>query len=196
MEISVAGKNIKLGESLEQYVEERIRVGIKKLLKDITSAEIVFSKVGYLFHTNILVKEGHGLGIIRSNFDSDEIYHSFDGAFIRLEKQLRKYKDKYKNHKATKVAHFEQFGDDTIAATKYIISQELQVVGEIEDQHLIIAEKATNVECLTVSEAVMKMDLAHVPALLFKNKDSSRLNIVYHRADGNIAWVDPEGSAV
>jgi ribosomal subunit interface protein len=191
MEISISGKNIKLGASLEQYVEERLRAGIKKILEDINFAEIVFNKDGHLFHASILIREGHAFGMIRSNFQSDDVYHAFDGALIRLEKQIRKYKDKYKNHKAKKLAWIEEFGDSSLPATKYVLSPQSDEEFSAGDQHLIIAEKQTNIEHLTVSEAVMQMDLTNVPALLFQNKDSGKLNVVYYRADGNIAWVDP-----
>jgi ribosomal subunit interface protein len=191
MKISIAGKNLKLGESLESYVEERVNSGIKKILKDIKHAEIVFSKNGYNFSTTILIKEGHGLGAIRSNYESDEIYHSFDGAFIRLEKQLRKHKDRYKDHKAKKIASLLQDLDENIDAIKYVLSPNAQE-SESGDQHLIIAENNIKIESLEVSEAVMKMDLNNVPALLFTNKSNGKLNIVYYRADGNISWVDPQ----
>ncbi len=61
---------------------------------------------------------------------------------------------------------------------------------------LVIAEKSTDIETLTVSEAVMKMDLSDLPALLFVNSAHGRVNVVYRRTDGNISWVDPaEGQA-
>ena len=61
------------------------------------------------------------------------------------------------------------------------------------DQSLnVITEKTTNIEELTVEEAIMKMDLADLPALVFINKNNKRINVVYHRRDGNISWIDPQ----
>ncbi len=53
---------------------------------------------------------------------------------------------------------------------------------------------ATHIDSLTVGEAVMRMDLASLPAMLFKNKTNGRINMVYRRDDGNIGWVDPSAS--
>jgi hypothetical protein len=60
-----------------------------------------------------------------------------------------------------------------------------------EAQPAIIAELETEIEVLTVSEAVMRMDLTDAPALLFRNRASGGLNMVYRRSDGNIGWIDP-----
>lgn len=59
---------------------------------------------------------------------------------------------------------------------------------------IVVAEMQTSVETLTVSEAVMRMELAEKPALMFRNGAHGGLNLVYRRADGNIGWVDPQGA--
>ncbi len=83
-------------------------------------------------------------------------------------------------------------------AVKYVIpalsfDQEIdENEDKIEEKSQIIAEKATNIEVLSVEEAVMKMDLADLPALVFKNADNGKINVVYHRKDGNISWINPK----
>jgi ribosomal subunit interface protein len=193
MRIAITGRHINLGDSLESYVNEKLKTSFSKILPNISHAEVVFSKNGYKYLASIIITEGHSLGKLRSNFDSDEIYHAFDGALIRLEKQLRKHKEIYRDHQATKLAQTASGASDDIPAKKYTIStSEENVKDSKSNQHLIIAEKNTRVEALTVAEAVMRMDLTHAPALLFKNKQNGRLNLVFYRADGNISWVDPE----
>ena len=74
---------------------------------------------------------------------------------------------------------------------KYIISS--QHSGEEEfnvDNPAIVAEKPAKILSLSVGEAVMKMDLENLPALLFENVKTGRVNVVYYRKDGNISWVD------
>jgi len=193
MRISITGRHINLGESLESYINEKLQNSLLKILQNINHAEVTFSKNSYKYLARIVITEGHSLGTIRSSFESDEIYHAFDGALIRLEKQLRKHKEMYKDHQARKLAEISSGVDENITAKKYVISSSAQETSTPEtDQHLIIAEKAMNIESLEVSEAVMKMDLTHVPALLFKNKNNGRINLVFYRADGNISWIDPE----
>ena len=54
---------------------------------------------------------------------------------------------------------------------------------------------ATEIMSLTVSEAVMRMDLAAQPALMFRNSANGSLNMIYRREDGNIGWIDPHGNS-
>ena len=56
---------------------------------------------------------------------------------------------------------------------------------------IVIAEMSTELPSLTVGEAVMRMDLADAPVLLFRNRSHGALNVVYRRGDGNIGWIDP-----
>ena len=60
---------------------------------------------------------------------------------------------------------------------------------------VIVAEMATSIERLTVSEAVMRMDLSGQPALLFHNNSNGAINLVYVRSDGNIGWIDTNSNA-
>ena len=79
--------------------------------------------------------------------------------------------------------------------TKYVISP-TKIDDEVEDQEIdldnpvIVAEKATKILKLSVGQAVMKMDLEDLPALMFRNVKTDRINVVYYRKDGNISWVD------
>jgi hypothetical protein len=130
----------------------------------------------------------------KSQGKEENIYTSFDRALERMEKQLRRYKRRLRNHHKTSV------GDATSwAATKYVIAddgQDFEETGEGENENpLIIAEKQTAIETLTVADAVMRMNLSNLPALLFLNKKSGNLNVVYKRVDGNISWVDAKTEA-
>ena len=58
---------------------------------------------------------------------------------------------------------------------------------------VVVAELTTNIQKMTVSEAVMRLDLSGQPALMFRNANHSGLNMIYRRPDGNIGWIDPEG---
>ena len=104
----------------------------------------------------------------------------------KVAKQLRRYKRKMTNH------HKETSEEQIVKAMKFVLPPQTGEEDEDKQAGLIIAEKATEIEKLTVSQAVMKMDLQHLPALMFFNRANGRLNVVYRRDDGNISWVDPE----
>lgn len=188
MPISISGKHMQVGDSLHQHVEYRITSGIKKYLNNITQSKITFSKNHHLYHVDIMIHDGD-IGVIKSTSESDDAYAAFDNAIVKVEKQLRKYKSKIRDHAKKGKENIE----DIISGTKYVLNIPNPDTHDDEYNHdpVVIAEQMTNIEKLTVSEAIMKMDLAHLPALLFINKLNDRLNVVYHRVDGNISWVDP-----
>ena len=62
---------------------------------------------------------------------------------------------------------------------------------EANDNPVVVAEMTSPIETLTVSEAVMRLDLGDLPALMFKSRAHGGFNMIYRRPDGNIGWVDP-----
>ena len=106
-------------------------------------------------------------------------------ALAKCEKQLRRYKSRLKDrHNKIKLSEVD------LGAIKYVIAPNRDDGSHDADHPVIIAEKKVQLEDLTVSEAVMKMDMENLPAVMFKNIKNGRLNIVYYRTDGNISWVD------
>ena len=186
MKIIVSGKHMSVGESLQAHIESRIEEGITKYLDRVTSVTVVVAKDAHLFRVDINGNTGTSSGIIiKSSASGSDVYQTFDAAAEKIEKQLRRYKRKLTNHH--KVSHADvAFEANRLTAKKYVLKDE----EEAQDAPVIIAEKATEIETLTVSEAVMKMDLAELPALMFFNSANGALNVVYRRADGNISWVD------
>jgi ribosomal subunit interface protein len=188
MVTTISGKHMDIGNSLREYVNERIEIGIKKHLHDLTQAKIIFSKNHHLYHADIIIHDSH-VGHLKAESESDDVYAAFDIAIVKIEKQLRKYKSKIKKNNHSKTI---READHFVEAVKYTLN--MPSVPENSEEHdhepITIAEVAHTIEKLTVSEAIMKMEFVHVPALMFINKLNNRMNMVYHRADGNIAWVD------
>jgi ribosomal subunit interface protein len=189
MVTTVSGKHMEVGESLQEHVNQRISSGVKKYLNEIIQSKVVFSKKHHLYHVDIVIHDAN-VGFVKSTSESDDVYVAFDHAIVKVEKQLRKYKGKIRDHAKKGKEDLEE----VISGVKYVLNvpkNEDCYEKEAIHEPITIAEKLTNIEKLSVSEAIMKMDLAHLPALLFINKLNGRLNVVYHRVDGNISWVDP-----
>ena len=189
MQVSVSGQHISIGNSLQDYVKSRTTQVAAKYFSTIISANVHFSKQGFQLVCDIVVNDGTGRHIIlKGNAASDDIYSAFDAALSRLEKQLRKYKSKLKDrHDRIKIS------EAAPKAVKYIITpheHEDEDNVPASDNPVIIAEKSVEILTLSVSEAVMKMDLENLPALMFQNSNTNRINIVYYRRDGNISWID------
>jgi ribosomal subunit interface protein len=206
MDIRILGSNMDIGSALTQYATEHLNRHIKKYFDTSISADVHFSKQGNRISVNIIVNEGvKGGGIvIKSDGSGEDAYGCFNQAIEKVAKQLRRYKGKIKNYRrergGLKSIEINEKGYD---ALKYIIANSpnplLEEIEEEEEASIkqeenlkIISEKTTEIEKLTIEQAIMKMDLADLPALVFINDSSGRLNVVYYRKDGNISWIDPE----
>ena len=105
-----------------------------------------------------------------------------------MDKQLRRYKRRLKDHHKDRTEPVELIG-----ASSYILASEAETHAEEPDslQPIIVAEMETKIPSLTVGEAVMQMELAGLPVLVFRNDKKDGVNVVYRRDDGNIGWIDP-----
>lgn len=172
-------------------MESRLTEGVSKYFDRAIDSQVAFSRVAHNFRCDISVHAARGI-LLKSTGQADAIYASFDQALERVEKQLRRYKRRLRDHHKNNGAGANSI--ETIPAQSYVLApedEEPRIEGEDGDNPVIIAETTTDIATLTVSEAVMRMDLADLPALMFKNKAHGGLNLVYRREDGNIGWVDP-----
>lgn len=203
MQIRVLGSHTDVGQSLTQFIQEHLQKAVTKYFENAVYGEVHVTKNGHLFRITIAVNEGVKGGIIvKSDAEAGDAYGAFNEACERVVKQLRRYKGKIKDfrRKGGSIKSIEP-NYQAIDAMKYILPPvNLDVFADMEsdesndkidDSHKVIAEKTTEIEELSVDEAIMKMDLANLPALVFINSKNKRINVVYHRKDGNISWIDP-----
>lgn len=197
MQIHVSGKQVDVGEALRTYVEQRLSNGVSKYLDRVTQCDVVISREAHMFRADIVLNPGtHSQLMVKGRAEAVDVHAAFDAAADKIEKQLRRYKRRLTDHHKYNHLEVEPLGEAQSRATKYVLAfRPEEEETNHEEAPLIIAEKPTTVESLTVSEAVMRMDLADLPALMFVNKANGRLNTVYRRADGNISWVDPATEA-
>lgn len=191
MQLSVHGKQIDIGDALRGHIEENLPTIVTKYFENPTDAHVTLTREGKGFRADISVHVGKGI-IVQSHASSEDAYAAFDTAAVHVAKRLRRYKRRLRDHHrgrdaAAKSVEFQQF----------VLETPLEAAEEpsTEAQPLIVAEMATKVERLTVSEAVMRMDLSGQPALLFHNNANGAINLVYLRSDGNIGWIDTAGES-
>ncbi len=190
MRIQVNGKHIDVGDALRTHVSDRLLDVVEKYADRPVEAVVTFSKSGHEFVADTSIHLSTGL-TAQAKAHDHEIYASFDNAAERLEKQLRRYKRRLKQHH-----HKRQTPVEGIDASSYIIEAEFDEDAQDENdvlQPVIVAEMQTRVQSLSVGEAVMQMELAHAPLLVFRNDAHGGVNVVYKREDGNIGWIDPRG---
>ncbi|CUK08847.1 ribosome-associated translation inhibitor RaiA [Shimia thalassica] len=189
MRYQITGKQIDIGDALQTHVKDELSTVVSKYAERPTDANIVFSKSAHEYVCEATVHLSTGL-TAQAKAHATEIYSAFDGCNEKMEKQLRRYKRRLKDHHRDRSEPVELFG-----ASSYILASEGET-SEAEPetlQPMIIAEMETKIPSLSVGEAVMQMELAGVPVLVFRNEGKDGLNVVYRRDDGNIGWIDPQG---
>ncbi len=191
MQITVQGKQMSVGDALRTHVTSKLEEMNSKYFNHGTDATITFSKEGHghgLIRAHISVRIGSQIMVMAESSEADA-YLAFDNAAEKAAKQLRRYKRRLRDHQ-DRLSRAPEKG--IWAARDYTLSSNDDSADEaVKDESLVIAEMATNIPTLTVSEAVMRLDLAHQNAFLFRSAKHGGINMVYRRADGNIGWVDP-----
>lgn len=193
MHLSVKGKQLDVGDALRSHVGDSIENIVTKYFTKPIEANVVFSRDAHLFRADISVHVGRGI-VLQSIGESSEPYPAFDVAAEKIAKRLRRYKRRLKDHH--RPDGVSDGVDESIPASQYILEAEAEEphLEENGTQPVIVAEMATRIDTLTVGEAVMRMDLAELPALMFRNRAHGGLNMVYRRTDGHVGWVDPKGT--
>jgi ribosomal subunit interface protein len=190
MTIKVTGKNIDLGESLRAYALNRVDTALDKFSGRSLSGQISLEKNHDGFFTHCSIHLSSGLDVQTTGSGADA-YGSVDSALERLEKRLRRYKRRLKSHGQGPDGPAQLYDG---AGIDYVIDAEQAGDAESgEGAPAVIAETPARVRAMSVSDAVMQMDLADQTFLVFRNASHGGINVVYRRPDGNIGWIDPSG---
>jgi ribosomal subunit interface protein len=188
MRYQISGRQIDIGNALQTHVQTELDEVVGKYAERPTDAIVVFSKAAHEFVCEATVHLSTGL-TAQARATATEIYAAFDKCAAKMEKQLRRYKRRLKDHHKERPQPVE-----LLAASSYILasSEEAEEPEPETLQPMIIAEMETRIPSLSVGEAVMQMELAGAPVLVFRKEgNGSGVNIVYRRDDGNIGWIDP-----
>jgi ribosomal subunit interface protein len=187
MRYQISGKQIDIGEALQTHVKTELDSAVQKYAERPIDALVIFSKSAHEFVCEATVHLSTGL-TASAKAHATEIYAAFDACSEKMEKQLRRYKRRLKDHHRERADPVEVLG-----ASSYILAAEDNAEGEEPEtlQPMIIAEMQTNIATLSVGEAVMHMELSGAPLLVFRKQGKDGVNVVYRRDDGNIGWIDP-----
>jgi ribosomal subunit interface protein len=186
MQLSVKGKQIDVGDALRQHVETNLKDITGKYFNGSLDAQVTFSREAHLFRADIAVHAGRGI-LLQANAAANEPYPAFDLAAERIARRLRRYKKKIVD-----LHHENHRKEEAVVASAFVLhGEEHDREEETHDNPVVVAEMTTPIELLTVSEAVMRLDLGDLPALMFRNRGHGGLNMIYRRPDGHIGWIDP-----
>lgn len=190
MTLRISGKSINVGESLRGRVSERTDEVLRKYFDGNYSGHITLSKDGFGFRTDCSLHLDSGI-TLEADSNATDAYASADQALVMIEKRLRRYKSRLKDRSARKTYAANAALAD-IDAPSYVIEAPAEGDEEVTTYSpVIIAEATTSLKRLSVSEAVMELDLTGAACIVFQHGSSGRVNIIYRRTDGNVGWVDP-----
>lgn len=185
MSLTVLGRHVEMSPALHSRVEERMDDIAEKYFGRRVSGNVVFTREGTDFKATVSSHVGSGIDM-QAEATAGDAYAAFEAASEKLGKRLRRHKRRLReDHGMTaseSIPAAEQFFD---------LSDNAAVEIDIDDHPLVIAESNSEIPKLTVSHAVMRLDLLQLPALMFINAANDQFNMIYRRADGHVGWVDP-----
>ena len=190
MTLRISGKSISVGDALRSRVSERTDEVLRKYFDGNYSGHITLSKDGFGFRTDCALHLDSGI-TLEADSNATDAYASADQALLMIEKRLRRYKSRLKDRSARK-AYAASAALAGMDAPSYVIEAPAEGDEEVTAYSpVIIAEATTSLKRLSVSEAVMELDLTGAACIVFQHGSSGRVNIIYRRTDGNVGWVDP-----
>ena len=190
MRYQISGKQIDIGEALQTHVKAELGEVVEKYAQRPTEAVIVFSRSAHEFVCETVIHLATGLNP-QAKGHATEIYAAFESCREKMDKQLRRYKRRLRNHHRDRPQPVE-FG----AGASYILAptEEPDEADTEALQPVVVAEMETKIPSITVGEAVMQLELGGQRMLVFRNEGHGGVNVVYRRDDGNIGWIDPRNS--
>ena len=190
MRYTISGKHIDVGDALTTHVETELGETIIKYSQRPTDATVTFSRDAHQYLCDAVLHLSTGL-TVQARAAATGVYAAFEACREKMDKQLRRYKRRLKDHHKDRSGPVE-FG----AAGMYVLAAD-EDEWESHDaglQPIIIAEMEARVPTLSVGDAVMQMELAGTPLLVFRNEKHGGVNVVHRREDGNVGWIDPRGN--
>ena len=188
MDVRVAGHQVDTGETLREHAARRMADITEKYFSRSVGANVTFGRgPNNDFTCDIVAPVMQGV-VLKASYNAREAQMAFNGAADRIEKQLRRYTNRLKDHKVEDAAQpfIENAAYTIFAAAPQMDDREASFPA-------IVAETQVDIPDSSVSDAVMLMDLRNTTALMFKNSATGQLNMIYRREDGNIGWVEPHG---
>jgi ribosomal subunit interface protein len=188
MPIRVTGKNIDLGDVLRSQAEHRLAETVRKYVESGFSGHVTVTKDGFAFKTECSVQFDHG-PVMHVTGQAADAYQSLGIAVERMGKQLRRFKRKRDRHGADKVNGMDlaAYANGGLMLDE---DHEDDVIETTGAGAAIIAESVEKAPLHTTLTAVAAFENSDAPVLVFRNRGTDRINVLYRRKDGHFGWVD------
>jgi len=179
MQIAVTFRHMEVSNPIREYAEEKIS-RVKKYIDEPIDAQVVLSVAKKIRHKAVVTLSAKGI-MIKGSEETGDMYAAIDAVVDKIERQLKRYREKIKDHKP-------QAGQER-KISKTILSA--ASVDEFSPEPEIVETDSYEVKPMAVEEAVMQMNLMHRNFLVFTEAASEEVNVVYKRKDGNYGLIVP-----
>jgi len=176
MQITIAARNLELTPALRRYTERKLKK-LEKYLDSITSAHVILSIEKYRHIVEVTLRARDIT--IRGEEATEDLYSSVDLVMDKLERQLRRYKERISAHQ----------GRGQRIASSARRSMEAPF---LEEEPRVVKVKRFPVKPLSLEEAIIHMDLLGHNFFVFRNAENEEVNVLYRRRDGNLGLIEPE----
>ncbi|MGV3620092.1 MAG: ribosome-associated translation inhibitor RaiA [Archangium gephyra] len=192
MQLNITFRQLDPIDSLKNYAREKVE-RVNKYLDKAGEAHVVLSLERHLHHADISIHSGSFL--LRGKEKSEDMYASIDLAMDKIERQLKRYKEKLKQHHGRDRVHHRQETLERMKVRHQVFEGNKQIAEVQEDPaQKVVKTNEFLAKPMAVEEAIMQMDLMNNDFYVFTNSTTMEMNVVYHRKDGTIGHI--EASAV
>jgi len=180
MQIAVTFRHMETSEPLRAYAEEKLS-RVKKYIDEPIDVQVALSVEKKIRHRSEVIIVAKGI-TIKASEETNDMYAAIDTVIDKIERQVKRYKEKLKNHSPSPARGRE--------VRKVVIE-----AGSVDEGHpepVIVREHSFPIKPMSVEEAVMQMDLLHKDFLVYTDSSSEDINVVYRRKDGNYGLISPQ----
>ncbi|WP_224243290.1 ribosome hibernation-promoting factor, HPF/YfiA family [Hyalangium gracile] len=207
MQMNITFRQFGASDSLKEYAREKVD-RVNRLLDRAGEAHVVLSLERHLHHADITIHSGSW--VLRGREKSEDMYASIDLAMDKIERQLRRYKDKLKSHHGRERVHHRQDLVNQLSRVRHAV---FEMPGDQEEAAPAEAQATSSpppakpeaadssprmlrtthltVQALKVDEAVMQMNLMNNDFYVFHNVETNAMSVLYRRKDGQYGLIEP-----
>lgn len=193
MHFSVTFRHMEATDALKNYAKERME-RIRKYFPDPISVHVVMStERGYSHRVDVTLQLHNGL-TVSGHEATESMYSSIDLVAAKIERQVRRYKDKLRTHKGKAGIEPVAWSHSVVAETP-VDGEDLDKQGGDEEEStttrpVVVKTEKLTANPMTVDEAIMQMNLMHKQFFVFRHADTGAVNVVYRRDDDSYGIIE------
>jgi len=187
MQVSITGRHVELTDPLKNYVQEKLQ-HLKHSFDHVLDVHVVLSVEKFRQRCEVTI-QANGVNIHASH-ETEDMYASIDGVVDKLNRQLKRYRQKLRKHHANQ----QQRGNGAIRVSKRTLAFAEAEELPADAQPATISHATVSAKPMSLDEAIMQLELSGEDELVFTNQETENISVLYRKADGTFSCIEPEAS--